>query len=114
MIKVKRIYDPPEAVDGFRYLVDRLWPRGIKKDALKIDVWLKDIAPSDTLRRWFGHDPEKWEEFCSRYFRELEGRNALWLPILAKAKNNNITLLFSAKDIKHNNAVALKEFLDMR
>lgn len=112
MIKVKRVYDDPGPDDGLRYLVDRLWPRGVKKDSLLIDGWLKDIAPSDSLRKWFNHDPDKWKEFCRRYFRELEARPDLWNMLLVKTGNGNITLLFSAKDVQYNNAVALAKFLN--
>jgi len=94
--------------------VERLWPRGLKKDALKLDGWLKDAAPSDGLRRWFGHDPAKWAEFKARYFAELEARPEAWRPLLEAARAGDVTLLFSARDAEHNNAVALKEFLEVR
>jgi uncharacterized protein YeaO (DUF488 family) len=111
LIKTKRIYAKPEAGDGARILVDRLWPRGLRKDEAKIDLWLKDIAPSEGLRKWFAHDPTKWNEFKQRYFAELnENRKALE-PIYAHVKTGATTLLFGAKDEKHNNAVALKEYL---
>lgn len=100
----------PEKSDGFRILVDRLWPRGITKEKAKIDLWLKDVAPSDKLRKWFGHDPKKWNEFKKRYFAELTNN-----PAVEQLKKyiikGNVTLLYSAKDENHNNAVALKEFL---
>jgi len=114
MIRVKRAYDPPAPEDGKRFLVDRLWPRGVKKEALKLDGWLKDVAPSDALRRWFGHDPAKWEEFQRRYFAELEAKPESWRPLLEAARAGNVTLLFSARDEAHNNAVALKAFLEVR
>lgn len=112
MIKVKRVYDPVEPDDGKRFLVERLWPRGMKKEALRIDGWLKEVAPSDRLRRWFGHDPEKWEEFRRRYFAELEAHPEAWQPLLEAARAGPITLLFSARDLVHNNAVALQAFLE--
>lgn len=112
MIKVKRVYDPPSKEDGKRYLVDRLWPRGIKKEALQLEGWLKEVAPSDELRQWFGHDPAKWEAFQRRYFAELEAKPEVWRPLLEAARTGTITLLFSARDEQHNNAVALKAFLE--
>ncbi|MFN3929639.1 MAG: DUF488 domain-containing protein [Thermoflexus sp.] len=112
MIKVKRVYDPVEPDDGKRFLVERLWPRGIKKEALAMDGWLKEVAPSDRLRRWFGHDPKKWAEFRRRYFAELEARPEAWRPLLDAARVGNVTLLFSARAATHNNAVALREFLE--
>jgi len=114
MIRLKRVYEPPEPSDGRRFLVERLWPRAFKKDALQLDGWLRDVAPSDGLRRWFGHDPARWAEFKARYFAELEARPEAWRPLLEAARAGNITLLFSARDAEHNNAVALKEFLEAR
>ena len=113
-IFVKRVYDPPAPGDGRRFLVDRLWPRGVKKEALKLDGWLKEVAPSDELRRWFGHDPAKWEEFQQRYFAELEAKPEAWRPLLEAARKGTVTLLFSARDEAHNNAVALKAFLERK
>lgn len=112
MIQVKRAYDDPEPEDGTRFLVDRLWPRGIRKGELEVVDWLKDIAPSNELRQWFNHDPEKWEEFCQRYFRELDGKRAVWQAILTAARQGNITLIYGAKERQYNNAVALKSFLE--
>jgi uncharacterized protein YeaO (DUF488 family) len=112
MIKIKRIYDPVSPKDGKRILVDRLWPRGIKKDEAKIDKWLKDIAPSNELRQWFSHDPSKWEEFKKRYKKELKNKSEMLETIREKAKISTITLLFAAKDMEHNNAVVLKEKLE--
>ena len=112
MIKVKRVYDPVEPDDGRRFLVDRLWPRGVKKEALRMDGWLREVAPSDRLRRWFGHDPKKWEEFRRRYFAELEAHPEAWQPLREAARAGNVTLLFSARDTSYNNAVALREFLE--
>ena len=109
MIKIKRVYDPVEKDDGVRVLVDRLWPRGVKKD--KVDVWLRDIAPSDELRKWFNHDPSKWEEFKRKYFEELERNPKVEVLLQIIRSGNNVTLLYSAKS-PYNNAVALKEFLE--
>lgn len=114
MIQVIRACDNPEPGDGDRFLVDRLWPRGIKKDRLKLEDWLKDLAPSDELRRWFNHDPEKWEEFCRRYYLELDGKEEIWGPIMEVGRRGNVTLVYSAKDRLHNNAVALKSFLEQK
>ncbi|MBT0652528.1 MULTISPECIES: DUF488 domain-containing protein [Geobacteraceae] len=114
MIRIKRVYDPYEPDDGPRFLVDRLWPRGMKKENLRMDGWLKDAAPSDALRHWFGHDPAKWEEFCRRYDAELEYNSAAWRPILDMARKQDITLLYSAHDNEHNNAVVFRSFLEAR
>lgn len=114
MIRVKRVYDPHEPADGSRFLVDRLWPRGMKKEKLPMDGWLKELAPSDTLRHWFGHGPAKWEEFCRRYDAELEDNSDAWRPLLDMARKNDVTLLYGAHDIEHNNAVALRSFLEKR
>ena len=112
MIRVKRVYEPPEPGDGMRFLVERLWPRGVRKDALELDAWLKDVAPSDALRRWFGHDPARWDEFRTRYASELDARPEAWREILSAADSGTVTLLFSARDTLHNNAVALKAYLE--
>jgi uncharacterized protein YeaO (DUF488 family) len=106
--RLRRAYDPPDAADGLRILVDRLWPRGLNRDAAKIDLWLKEIAPSTELRRWFGHDPEKWPEFQRRYARELEGNPAMARLRAILAQEQAVTLLFAAKDISRNNAVVLR------
>lgn len=111
-IGIKRVYDEPGPHDGFRILIDRIWPRGLTKEAARADLWLKDIAPSTPLRQWFGHDPKKWPEFKKRYFAELEDRQDLVQQILDKAKHGRVTLVFGAKDEKHSNAQALKEYLD--
>jgi uncharacterized protein YeaO (DUF488 family) len=111
VIKVRRVYKPRAPDDGARFLVDRLWPRGLKKEGLRIEAWLKDVAPSDSLRRWFGHEPKKWKEFQRRYFAELDDRCDAWQPILEAARKGDITLLYSARDPKHNNAVALQDYL---
>jgi len=114
MIRTKRIYDPPAPDDGTRFLVERLWPRGKKREDVPIAAWLKEVAPSDALRRWFGHDPSRWEEFQQRYFAELDGKPEAWQPILEAARRGTVTLLYSARDTEHNNAVALKAYLDRR
>lgn len=111
MVRIKRVYDPPEPADGRRVLVDRLWPRGLKKDTARIDEWLKEIAPSDGLRRWFGHDPARWSEFRKRYFEELREKATEIKRLKAEAKKGTITLLFAAKDIEHNNAVVLRDLI---
>ena len=114
-IRVKRIYESPNPDDGFRILIDRLWPRGIKKDDAKIDLWLKEIAPSDSLRKWFNHDSEKWEEFKSRYVKELDQNQDLVAQLARHVRKGTVTFLFSAKDKSYNNAVALREnFLDRK
>ncbi len=111
MIKIKRIYENPAQNDGFRFLVDRLWPRGLTREASKIDDWLKNVAPSQPLRVWFGHDPAKWDEFCRRYTAELDGKPETWLPILEAARRGNVTLLYSARDTEHNSALILMGYL---
>jgi uncharacterized protein YeaO (DUF488 family) len=111
MITVKRAYDPVSASDGSRFLVERLWPRGVQKTKLRIDAWLKDVAPSTELRKWFSHDPIKWEEFRRRYFRELDLEPEAWRPIVAAARRHRVTLVYSSHDTEHNNAVALQEYL---
>lgn len=114
MIRIKRVYDPPEPDDGLRFLVDRLWPRGIKKENLQLDDWLKEVAPSDALRRRFGHDPAKWEEFCLRYAAELEENSEECQSLLDLSRKQTITLLFGAHDVERNNAVILRSFLEAR
>jgi uncharacterized protein YeaO (DUF488 family) len=111
MIRVKRVYEPPDASDGARFLVERLWPRGLTREALRLDGWLKEVAPSHALRRWFGHDPAKWDEFQRRYRAELDERPEAWRPLLEAARRGDVTLLFSARDAEHNNAVALQRYL---
>lgn len=112
MLKTKRVYERVETNDGARFLVDRLWPRGVKKDELKMKAWLKDVAPSPALRKWFAHDPAKWQEFQGRYRAELEANLDAWQPILEAAKGGDVTLLYSARDTEHNSAVLLKMFLE--
>jgi uncharacterized protein YeaO (DUF488 family) len=110
-IQLKRVYDKPATADGRRILIDRIWPRGLKKKDARIDEWLKEIAPSTGLRKWFGHEPSRWKEFKKRYFRELDSRRE-WVEELAQqSKKRTVTLVFGAKDTEHNNAVALKEYL---
>ncbi|ARB93327.1 DUF488 domain-containing protein [Legionella longbeachae] len=110
-IQVKRIYEESSESDGFRILVDRLWPRGIKKTEANIDLWLKDIAPSDSLRKWFNHDPMKWIEFQKRYAQEIIDKQEDIDIILKEGKKKKVTLLFSSKETEHNNAVALLNIL---
>lgn len=112
VIQLKRAYDPPESDDGFRVLVDRLWPRGVSKSTARIDLWLKEIAPSAALRQWFGHDPAKWSTFRARYFRELQNNGAAVEQLMAYVRRGTVTLVYGAKDQEHNDAVALKEFLE--
>ena len=111
MIKKKRIYDPASPDDGKRIYIDRLWPRGMKKENVKIDEWLKEISPSDSLRKWFGHDPAKYAEFKRRYTKELERHSETLERIRKEGKKETVTLLFSAKDVEHNNATVMKEIL---
>jgi len=112
MVKIKRIYDPVLKDDGKRILVDRLWPRGIKKDMAALDEWLKDIAPSNELRKWFSHDISKWNEFRKRYREELTTKSDPLEKLRKESKKGVITLLFSAKDVQHNNAVVLREVIN--
>ncbi|WP_028032039.1 DUF488 domain-containing protein [Chelativorans sp. J32] len=113
-LRLKRVYEPPAQDDGIRILVDRLWPRGLKKEDAAIDLWLKEIAPSAELRQWFKHDPEKWPEFRRRYVAELGNRKDEVETLLQQAAKNRVTLLFAAKDETHNQAVVLKEFIEHR
>ena len=112
MIGLKRAYEPTSNKDGVRLLVERLWPRGIAKADVRLDQWLKDVAPTTELRKWFGHDPDKWDEFRRRYFRELDSRPEAWKPILSAARRGEtVTLVYSSHDTQHNNAVALRDYL---
>jgi len=115
-VQVKRAYEEPAAGDGYRVLVDRLWPRGVRKEALAIDAWMKEIAPSDELRRWFGHDPERWEEFAARYGEELRRPPAAALvdEISARAGRGPVTLVYGAKDEQHNQAIVLRDVIAKR
>lgn len=114
MIKLKRAYDPVSNTDGTRFLVERLWPRGISKTNLRVDAWLKDVAPSTALRKWFRHDAEKWDEFRTRYFRELDSRQETWQPAVSAARRGTVTFVYSSHDIQHNSAVALQEYLQVK
>jgi uncharacterized protein YeaO (DUF488 family) len=111
MLKLKRAYEPASRTDGTRILVERLWPRGLSKSMLPLDGWLKEVGPSTELRRWFSHDPDKWSRFRTRYFRELDSRSDTWRPIVSAARRGMVTLVYSSRDTQHNNAVALKEYL---
>lgn len=113
-LKVKRAYDAPENVDGFRVLVDRIWPRGLTKTSARIDLWLKDIAPSAALRKWFGHDPTKWPEFRKRYFRELDEKPEAIAELENLLSKRRVTFVFSARDNEHNNAIALKDYVESK
>ena len=116
MVQVKRVYDKPSPADGYRILVDRLWPRGLKKSAAGLSAWLKDLAPSDELRAWFSHDPGRWPEFHRRYLLELEdpAKAPLLKDLLDRARQGTVTLVFAARDEERNNAVVMKTFLDDR
>ncbi len=111
-IHLKRAYDPPEPADGFRILVDRLWPRGITKDSAHLDLWLKEVGPSTELRKWFGHDPSKWKEFRQRYVAELKHNPEAIEKLAECLRHNTVTLVYGAKDEEHNQAVVLKEYLE--
>ena len=110
-MQLKRAYDKPQSDDGFRILVDRVWPRGVRKEDLKLDLWLKDAAPSTELRKWFGHDPARWKKFEKKYFHELDHNPAVLEPIREAAHKHAVTLVYGARDTEHNNAVALAEYL---
>ncbi|MEO8355131.1 MAG: DUF488 family protein [Chloroflexota bacterium] len=114
MLKVKRVYEAAEKSDGVRFLVERLWPRGMNKEKLKMNAWVKEAAPSADLRRWFDHDPLKWTEFQKRYRAELTKNPSAWKPILEAAEKGDVTLLYSAHDTEHNNALTLLSFLEKR
>ncbi|HHT0594093.1 TPA: DUF488 domain-containing protein [Legionella anisa] len=113
-IKIKRIYETPDSSDGYRILVDRLWPRGVKNETAAIDLWLKEVSPSNALRQWFNREPDKWQEFQKRYAQELTEKQELFATITTHTENQTVTLLYSAKDAKHNNAQALLEFIHAR
>jgi len=116
MLKVKRVYEKPSAADGERFLVDRLWPRGLKKQDAHLKAWLRDLAPSDDLRHWFSHDPQRWEEFQQRYVEELEDskKTSQIEDLLERVRQGTATLVFAAKDEEKNNAVVLKHYLEKR
>jgi uncharacterized protein YeaO (DUF488 family) len=111
MLRIKRTYDPPARGDGRRILVERLWPRGMKKEALAADAWMKEVAPSTELRQWFGHQVERWEAFRRRYRKELDANPGAWEPILDAERRGTVTLLYSAHDVLHNGAVVLHDYL---
>ena len=114
MVKLKRAYDGVSGADGTRFLVERLWPRGLSKAKVHVDAWLKDVGPSTRLRKWFSHDPLKWSEFRARYFRELDANPEAWQPILSATRRGTVTLVYSSHDAQHNNAVALQEYLQAK
>lgn len=111
MIKTRRVYDLPAPDEGTRFLVDRLWSRGLKREALGA-TWLREVAPSNELRQWFNHDPQKWNGFQPRFALELDGKPETWQPIIEAAQRGTVTLLYRARDIEHNDAVALKTYLE--
>lgn len=111
MIQIKRTYEPQSKNDGHRVLVERLWPRGLTKEKVAADEWLKDVAPTTELRKWFGHKNEHWDEFVTRYREELESNPDAWRPLLDEANGRTLTLLFSAHDPEHNGALVLRDFL---
>ena len=114
MLRIKRTYDAAARADGRRILVERLWPRGMTKEAVAADAWMKDVAPSTVLRRWFNHQEERWEEFCRRYRQELAANPGAWQPILDAQRCGTVTLLYSAHDVRHNGAVVLRDYLAER
>jgi uncharacterized protein YeaO (DUF488 family) len=111
-IKIKRVYEQPDKQDGERILVDRLWPRGLTKEKAAVDLWLKEIAPSTELRKWFGHDPDKWKSFRGRYETEIRHNDDLVKVLKGKAKRRTVTLVYGARDEEHNEALVLKQFLE--
>ncbi len=113
-VRLKRAYEPATPADGPRVLVDRVWPRGVSRERLMIDAWLRDLGPSTALRKWFGHDPRKWAEFRTRYRAELARKQALLAELAGYARSGRLTLVYSARDTEHNQAVVLKEMLDRR
>lgn len=118
MIEIARVYDSPHSKSGAksstRYLVERLWPRGIKKESLQLDGWLNDVAPSSPLRKWYSHEVERWPEFRRRYLAELRKNSTVWQPVLEAARRGNVTLLYSARDTEHNSALVLRDFLNSK
>lgn len=114
MIILRRVYSPPSTAKGRCFLVERLWPRGVKKTSLHLDGWLKDVAPSDALRRWFGHDTAKWQQFRRRYFAELDTNPQAWQPLLEASRQGTVELVYSSRDTEHNNAVALRDYLQSK
>lgn len=114
MIRIKRVYEPAARGDGHRFLVERLWPRGMRKEAVPLEAWLKDVAPSTPLRKWFDHRVERWVEFQKRYRRELAAHREAWLPLLQAGEQGTVTLLYSAHDLEHNAAVVLRGYLEKK
>ncbi|MCC6773269.1 MAG: DUF488 domain-containing protein [Gemmatimonadaceae bacterium] len=112
MIRLKRAYEPAESTDGWRVLVERLWPRGVTKERLQLDEWVKDVAPTSELRRWFAHDPARWSEFQRRYLVELRANPDGWKPLLARSRRGRVTLVYAARDTEHSGALVLKTFLE--
>lgn len=110
-LRIKRVYDPPDKEDRARVLVDRLWPRGLRKESAELSLWLKEIAPTPELRQWFGHDPDRWAEFERRYRAELAGNDAAVAQVIGLLKEGRVTLLYAAHDLQHNNAVVLEAYL---
>lgn len=114
MIQMKRAYEPVHSASGSRFLVDQLWPRGVNKESLQLEEWVRSVAPSKKLRTWFRHDPKKWKEFQRRYAAELDAKPETWQPLLDAARKGDITLVFGARDVEHNNAVVLLDYLKRR
>jgi uncharacterized protein YeaO (DUF488 family) len=114
LIQLKRIYEQSSDQNGLRVLVDKLWPRGLRKNEVRLDIWLKEIAPDDELRKWFFHDPDKWEEFRKRYLKELEQNEEYVQKLIEKAKETDLILLYAAKNERFNNAIVLKEYIESR
>ena len=114
MIQLKRVYEKPSRKDGVRILVDRLWPRGLTKERVAVNLWLKDVAPSTELRKWFAHRVARWPEFRRRYIEELNAKSEMWTPILDASRRGAVTLLYSAHDTEHNSAVVLRDYLTRR
>lgn len=113
-VGLKRVYEPPEDSDGLRVLVERLWPRGLTREKARVDLWLKDLAPSTELRRWFSHDPDRWDEFRRRYHAELDARPGALAGLRERLEEGRVTLVFASRDTEHNNSVALLEYLSER
>lgn len=114
IVRLKRAYAPAEASDGFRILVDRLWPRGLTRESARVDLWLKDIAPSNELRKWFNHDPKRWRSFRTKYFREIDSRPDVLAALLDHVRKGPVTLVYAAREERYNDAVALNEYLSSR
>ena len=113
-VRIKRAYEEPAMDDGYRVLVDRMWPRGVRKDQARLDAWFREVGPSNELRKWFGHQESRWAEFKKRYFQELDQNPEGLDELIAKARDQQVTLVYAASDREHNNAVALREFLQKR